>query len=135
TNGDLKRRVVLDSAGDTVRVEEYTYSILPDTEIISMSNAKIEDNYIGTTDYCIGDIPYNSLADIGRFMIYAYPYHSYFSAQTHSRVLQYFPTGKVVWETEYDYGSTHLQLSERKAVSSIGDTIKEHYYYPIDYFD
>lgn len=135
TNGDLKRRVVLDSAGDTVRVEEYTYSILPDTEIISMSNAKIEDNYIGPTDYCIGDIPYNPLAYIGRFMIYAYPYHSYFSAQTNSRVLQYFPTGKVVSETEYDYGSTHLQLSERKAVSSLGDTIKELYYYPMDYYD
>jgi hypothetical protein len=134
-NGNLLKRVILNTNGDTVLVEKNGYGVLPGTESIEVLNAYAESIYEGPTDCCTGSLGTNNLlAYIGRYNIYVYPTRNYFNTLTSKATTHYFPDGKVTEITEYTYDPDYFGLKSSSVTTSVADTKRvAEFKYPFDY--
>jgi YD repeat-containing protein len=125
SNGDVLKRVYLNSASDTVKVEKMTYAA---SDLYNEAiNFVFEDNFL-----------YNGAAFCGfqdpcRYNIFVFPNKGLWSYLQRQETTDYVQGNKISKTTEFIYNITNYCIKEYKETNSDQKTKITHYTYPVDY--
>ncbi|WP_163325479.1 hypothetical protein [Draconibacterium mangrovi] len=133
-NGNLLKKVTIKANGDTLLLEKNNYGLVAGSYSSETLNVYMESLYEGPTDACVGStFPFNPLAYVGRYYIYAYPNENYHNVLMSKETSHYSPEGKLTEFVDYTYNSENYCIKSRSVSTSTNQQRTTEFKYPFNY--
>ena len=133
TNGDLSKRILLNVTNDTIKKEEFNYS-LADNERVTL-NTIVEDLYRGPLNNCTDTYATNTCPYNGRFRIGVYPNYSFRNQLIKKVETDYLNGTKVTKSIENSYDPDNYAVRESREIKSDNRIHYIKYQYPHDFMN
>jgi len=121
-NGSIVSNTYLNSSGNIIREENFTYQLLAgDYDWINLA---IQDHFLPSfTCACIYTYNFTYIADDypPRYLIGSYPYVNYKNLLTSKVVVDHTPAGNITTQTDYEYNLNNYEVKKVKTTNSKGE--------------